>query len=245
MTLGSLNLLIVDTSEDFRLTLEQHLQSDYTVHHCADGAKALAVCKELVPDLLIMDLMLTGMDGITLLNEIQAAGLHPRVLIVTVMHTPYIFEAADILGVDYVMRKPCQPSAIVQRVHDLAKRIPETQRIMEDPMAYLNDFLKTLHISTRHYGFLYLCEAVLLRSSKPDAALTKVIYPAVAEMHEGVTWEQVERSIRSAVFSGWKKSGSTEWAELYPDVFRGVSKCPSSGDIIFRLAEHLQRKRGK
>lgn len=239
--MNRLNLLIVDGSEDFRLALDQHLRALYTVHHASDGEQALQICQVSSPDLIILDLMLTGMDGIYLLQEIQRRGFRPHVLVVTKMYTDYVFDAADELGVDYVMRKPCKPTVVAQRVQDLAKRSRPKQSTITDPAAYLNERITQANFSTRHRGFAYLRESVLIFYRNPGMSITKELYPAVAVKFDGVTWQQVERSIRSAISCAWTKSGETGWAELLPDIFGGITKCPSNGDVITRLAEHLQR----
>lgn len=239
--MGRLNLLIVDGSEDFRLALEQQLRSLYTLHHAAEGEEALQICRRISPDLIVLDLMLTGMDGIFLLQEIRKTGLQPHVLVVTKMYTDYVFETANELGVDYVMRKPCRPSAVAQRVNDIAKRIRPKQSIIADPPAYISARLDQIHFSNRHRGYLYLREAVLILYRNPGMSITKELYPAVAEQFDNVRWQQVERSIRSAIRFAWANSADYEWSELLPDVFGGISKCPSNGDVISRLAEHLQK----
>lgn len=239
--LSSLNLLIVDGNEDFRSALEQELRTLYTVHHSPDGEHALAFCKKTAPDLIVLDLMLTGIDGIFLLQQIRDAGLQPRVLVVTKMYTDYVFEAADELGVDYVMRKPCQPSVVAQRVQDLTRRLKPRQNPDIDPEAYITEQLKTIQISVRHCGYGYLRESILLLCEHPDMSITKELYPTVAEQYDGVSWQQVERSIRSAIHAAWAKSGN--WDTLLPDLFCGVTKCPTNGDVMIRIAECLRRKR--
>ena len=91
--------MIVDNSEEFRQALDQVLCDTYEVHHCSNGRQALETAPQINPDVIILDLMLTELDGVTLLHEIRRAGLRPMVLAVNRFFNDYVLESAQELGI--------------------------------------------------------------------------------------------------------------------------------------------------
>lgn len=226
-------LLIADSSEEYRTALTAALSGQYQVLSCRSGTEALTLLKQERPDILLLDLMLPELDGLTLLERTCADGIHPLVLAATPILTEYVFGCAQRLGISYLVRKPCSIDAIVSRVCDLSQRLsaPETRR---DPVGYVSNLLLCLGISTKHDGFLYLREAILLMARDPAQPVTKVLYPEVARIC-GCNKDNVERSIRTALDSAWKKQDHSQWHEYFPH----ADHRPSNAVFISRLAEAL------
>lgn len=231
--------MIIDCSDEFRLALEQELRETYIVHHFRDGKDAQDAAWIIHPDVIILDLMLTGVDGITLLHNLRNAGICPMVLAVTRLYNDYIVETAQELGIEYIIRKPCTAAAVAERTQDLSKRLnTKTERII-DPQSFITDKLNKAGFSSRHKGYLYLQEAAMLMWKNPSISITKELYPAVAAKFSG-TPIQVERSIRSALSVAWEQSPPSAWEELAPRDFTGHIQRPSNGYLISRLADLLR-----
>lgn len=237
----ALTLMIVDDSEDFRLALEAALSDAFRIVQCCNGRQALDTAPQVRPDVMILDLMLTEVDGVTLLHEIRRAGLHPIVLAVTRFFNGYIMESAQELGIGYLIRKPCSPAAVSQRVRDLCRRLNSGPVVPINPADYVTEQLKSLMFVPKHKGFEYLKEAVLLMCRQPDISITKELYPKVGAP-SGSSPSQVERSIRSAIGVAWSQGGAPAWERFFPPEADGTSSKPSNGHVIARLAKDLQEK---
>ena len=237
--LDGLTLMIVDSSEDFRLALEKELAGTHRLIVCQDGRQALEEAPRVQPDLIIMDLMLTEVDGVTLLHELHQLGLHPMVLAVTRFFNAYIQEAAQELGIVYIIRKPCSLAAVRERVRDLCKLLASNAPRLVDPVAFVSQRIKFLLFSPRHNGSAYLKEAVLMMWRQPGISLTKELYPGVGAMF-GSSAPQVERSIRSAIQSAWNQRSPQDWGKLFPTGPNEISRRPSNGAVISRLADDLR-----
>ena len=74
-------LLIAEGSEELRQALAQSLDGEFAVQTCADGETARNLLHDFLPDLVVLDLMLPEIDGITLLRcmEIGRASCRERV----------------------------------------------------------------------------------------------------------------------------------------------------------------------
>lgn len=233
--------MIVDNSEEFRQALDQVLCDTYNVHHCTNGRQALEIAPQIHPDVIILDLMLTELDGVTLLHEIRRAGLQPMVLAVTRFFNDYVLESAQELGIGYIIRKPCTPAAVSQRVRDLTKRLSEKQNKPINPVAYVTERIESLNFSPRHNGSKYIKEAVLMMCRQPDISITKELYPSVGTRF-GSSALQVERSIRTAINAAWSQQNAQSWASLFPAAPDGTIPRPSNGTFIARLAAELREK---
>ena len=239
--MDGLTLMIVDDSPLFREALERVLSDAYEICLCGDGRQALEVVSTVKPDVMILDLMLPEVDGVTLLHEIRNAGLRPMVLAVTRFFNDYVMESAQELGIGYIIRKPCTPEAVSQRVRDLSKRLNPRGGKPVDPVRFIAEQVKLLRFSSRHKGTEYIKEAVLLMYHQPGISITKELYPSVGDRF-GCNALQVERSIRSAIGAAWSQPGNDHWAHLFSPEPDGTVNRPSNGNLIARLAEALRDK---
>ena len=226
-------LLIADCSEEYRLALSAALSDLYQVLCCRSGTEALALLQKERPEILVLDLMLPELDGLTLLERITAKGICPVVLAATPIYSDYVFSCAQRLGIEYLVRKPYSIEAIVARIQDLSQRL-KAQDPKIEPVTFVTGLLLDLNISTKHNGFSYLREAVLLMAQDPSQSVTKVLYPEVARLCE-CHKENVERSIRTALDKAWEKRTPEIWQKYFPH----AQQRPSNAVFISRLAEAL------
>ncbi len=233
-----LKILIADTSESFCGALTDTLQGMYRVRSCREGNEALQILQSFRADILILDLMLTGLDGITLLQKLTLTELQPMVLATTRYVSDYILDAAERLGIGYLMVKPCGTDAVAARVADMTQRMKMPVFATPDPRTQVSNMLLSLRFSTKLRGYSYLREAVLLMAKNTGQSITKELYPAVASRC-GVTPVQVERSIRSAVQHAWHRREGTAWQLYFPAGDKENFARPSNGVLITSLADRL------
>lgn len=226
-------LLIADCNEDYRAALAAALQDQYHVLCCRTGMEALELMHREHPDIFVLDLMLPELDGLTLLERTHANGIRPMVLAVTPILTGYVYSCTQRLGIEYLVRKPCDIQAIASRVKDLSMRMTAPQQKV-DPATYVTELLLTLGFSTKHNGFSYLREAVILMSADPGQSVTKVLYPTIAHSFS-CQKSNVERSIRTALDCAWDRGDRLRWKQYFPDAVQR----PSNAVFITRIAEAL------
>jgi DNA-binding response OmpR family regulator len=118
-------IVVVEDEEDIRELIEYHLTREgYKVTAVADGERGLATINREVPDLVLLDLMLPGIDGLEICREIRSGEKtkHIPVLMVTAKT-----EEADVvlglgLGADDYVQKPFRPRELVARVKSALRR---------------------------------------------------------------------------------------------------------------------------
>lgn len=237
--MNKLKLLIADGSEDFRMALADALRGTYQVRHCADGDQARMLLGSFHPDVLVLDMMLVGMDGISLLHWAIGAGHCPTVLATTRFVSDYILESAERFGVAYIMVKPCDIRAVAARIGDLSTRIHPPRQPQADARTQVTGLLLTLGVPVKLRGYAYLREAILVMARNPGQSITKELYPAVAEIC-GCASVHVERSIRSAISAAWEVRDETVWKLYFPPDGDGKIPRPTNGAFIQRMAGCLE-----
>lgn len=235
------SLLIADGSETFTNKLTELLRDSYHVRVCHDGQTTLAQLRERKPDLMILDLLLPELDGISLLHAAAAEGIVPYVLGLTRFSSDYVMESAERLGISYLMMKPCEPEFVCSRLKDLARYTRPDPLVQPDVRAMVSNVLLDLRIPTKLRGYVCAREAVLYLMRTPGMSVTKELYPAVAALCDG-TPAQVERAIRGAIQAGWAL-GSEYWERYFIRRADGTIRKPSNAEFLSRIADALSLNR--
>ena len=235
-----LKLLIADTGEEFRQSLADQVRGAYRIRVCQEGHQTLEMVLSFKPDLLVLDMMLPGLDGVSILEAIHRSGLHPMVLAVTKGPTDYMIQAASRYGVGYMMVKPCDVKATAARLQDLAERLDPAQMVRPDPRTIVSNMLLGLGFSTKLRGYTFLREAILEMAKDPGQSVTKLLYPAVGKIC-GADRIQVERSIRTAIGKAWDNRDEAMWRLYFPVSSDGTVARPTNAVFITTLADRLKR----
>ena len=118
-------VLIVDDSLDARELYATYLDHvGYSVRVVADGHAAIAATVELQPDVVVMDLAMPHVDGITAIRRLK---MHPRtrripVILLTGYPSKAIQQGALEAGADVFLTKPCLPEDLERYVVQLTER---------------------------------------------------------------------------------------------------------------------------
>jgi DNA-binding NarL/FixJ family response regulator len=90
------------------------------VGQAADGLQAVALCRSLAPDVVVMDVRMPGVDGIEATRRIVAAGLPARVLVLTTFHHDEYVWGALRAGASGFLLKRASPERLIDAVHTVA-----------------------------------------------------------------------------------------------------------------------------
>jgi two-component system response regulator MtrA len=118
-------VLVVDDDTALAEMLGIVLRTEgYEPVFCADGAKALAAFREYKPDLVLLDLMLPGRDGIDVCRSIRAESGVPIVMLTAKTDTVDVVLGLESGADDYVV-KPFKPKELVARVRTRLRRLDD------------------------------------------------------------------------------------------------------------------------
>lgn len=232
-----LKVLIADGNDEFRMSLEGLLGTEFAVRTAASGKQTLDALHSFQPDILILDVMLPGQDGIALLQEARMARNRPMVLAITCLLSEYVVSSLNRIGVSYVLVRPCELNAVVLRVRDFADFLKTGERSGGRTVAQM---MNHLGLSQSHKGYRYLEHAVPALAEDFSQSITKELYVSVAKTTGGQP-KQVERAMRSAIAAAWEKRDNQIWSAYFqPDAHGRIPK-PTNKHFISRLAEMLDK----
>lgn len=118
-----MKILLVEDNANLAFGLSRSLQAEgFEVEVEGDGAEGLARANAIKPDLIVLDLMLPGMDGYTVLEKLRGAGNRVPVLILTARGEETDKISGFRLGADDYVTKPFSLSELIARVQAILRR---------------------------------------------------------------------------------------------------------------------------
>ena len=116
-------MLVVDDDPTVSEVVRGYLErAGFTVQHAADGVTGLATARESTPDLIVLDVMLPGLDGIEVCRQLRSDSMVPIVML-----TALGAEVDRVLGLqvgaDDYLTKPFSPRELVLRVQSVLRRV--------------------------------------------------------------------------------------------------------------------------
>ncbi|MEZ5498497.1 MAG: response regulator transcription factor [Steroidobacteraceae bacterium] len=116
-------ILIIDDDTELATMLREFLEHEgFAVSHAADGSLGMDQIAASRPDLVILDVMLPGRDGFTVLQALRAGGADVPVIMLTARGTPDDRITGLELGADDYLAKPFDPRELLLRIRAVLKR---------------------------------------------------------------------------------------------------------------------------
>jgi two-component system OmpR family response regulator len=135
-------ILVIEDNHDIARLVEMHLQDlSYEVELAADGDAGLARAMQGQYDLIILDIMLPGIDGLEICRRLRGASNHTPVLMLTAKTTELDRVLGLELGADDYLTKPFSIMELLARVKAIIRRAGHAKQSASDKAA------DTIHIN--------------------------------------------------------------------------------------------------
>jgi len=118
-------ILIVDDDVSIREMLQYNLEKDgYEVSAASDGIRAVAMAKQFLPDLVLLDIMMPGQDGVETCRQLKALAelKNTYVMMLTARSEEFTEVSAFNVGADDFIVKPIKPRALHSRIEAVMRR---------------------------------------------------------------------------------------------------------------------------
>ena len=153
-----ITVVLADANEEFRTALQQTLENAEgfdVVGSAADGLAAAQLVQEKRPQLLVMDLLLPGLDGFGVLEQLEKAKVQVKSLIVSALYRDQIVAQAMSRGVSFFMPKPCETASLLEQMrramNEGEESESESQSLEREVTAVIHEVGVPAHIKGYQY----------------------------------------------------------------------------------------------
>ena len=248
-TMDKVRFLMSDTgaqiTEACREALEQKGVEVTVVEK--DGNKVLQKMLAVRPQVVLLDAFMPGLDALAVKQRYNAAGeRHTSFFVTGAFQSEEMVQELLDEGFAYYFVKPFDETVLAARVLKAAlgpeKHILHTS--VDSDELTVTEILHQIGVPAHIKGYQYLREAIIIAVGDMDVinAITKVLYPMVAKTFQ-TTPSRVERAIRHAIESVWKKNGPQIYFEIAGYL---PTEKPTNGQFIAALSEYFRiKEKGK
>ena len=242
----NIRVLVVDENADTRKIIEESLSREFDLKFIdANGVLALREIEGQPPDVIITDVVLSGIDGFSLIEKINTLNIKSKIIVLTnLMQEGFINKALN-LGVSYYMIKPFDASVLKSRIYDVLEHskvrtnnvVVTRNKNLEEKIT--NIFI-TVGIPAHIKGYQFLREAIKMAIDNPDIinSITKKLYPSIAEKFE-TSASKVERAIRHAIEVAWNRGKIENINSLFGIKVYSNNEKPTNGEFIALVADKM------
>lgn len=265
----NVNVVIVDDNPMILNTLDEVISSEAglsVIGRADNGKDAIDMIKDTQPDVVLLDLVMPQMDGITVVENIKKKTSmlkNPAFIILSAVGGEQMTEEAFQAGANYFLMKPFDKDILVNKIRRIGKRPvrPVPGKVLEAPLKaatpeeaamnreeYMKEHLETditkmlheLGIPAHIKGYQYLRDAIsmVVRDREMMEAVTKILYPEIAKKNY-TSSRRVERAIRHAIEVAWGRGSLEVIDELFGYTISTGKGKPTNSEFIALIADKI------
>ena len=265
----NVNVVIVDDNPMILNTLDEVISSEAglsVIGRADNGKDAIDMIKDTQPDVVLLDLVMPQMDGITVVENIKKKTSmlkNPAFIILSAVGGEQMTEEAFQAGANYFLMKPFDKDILVNKIRRIGKRPvrPVPGKVLEAPLKaatpeeaamnreeYMKEHLETditkmlheLGIPAHIKGYQYLRDAIsmVVRDREMMEAVTKILYPEIAKKNY-TSSSRVERAIRHAIEVAWGRGSLEVIDELFGYTSSTGKGKPTNSEFIALIADKI------
>jgi len=251
---NDIRIIIADSSSDFRSMLKESIDMEEkmtVVGETSNGLEVMSLIEKKTPDILLMDVVLSGLDGLGVLKQISQLRSNnkrpPAVIILSYFLNEHTISEASELGARYFMLKPFDINSLIDKIksfstHSKTVSIDRGRQIKNINLeTMVTNIIHEIGVPAHIKGYLYLREAIMLAVKDMDVinAVTKVLYPTIAKTFN-TTASRVERAIRHAIEVAWDRGDIDILQKFFGYTVSNTKGKPTNSEFIAMIADRLQ-----
>ncbi len=259
--MNKISVAVVDDNEKIIDTICSTLEKDDEITvtcKAKNGEEAYDVIKKNRPDVVILDLIMPKMDGLSLMDKITKDGAMikpPFFIITSAISNEKVIQDAFGYGAGYYLLKPFETDMIADRVKGVRsyrKNLPENKKIVganEDRKQFMernieSDVTNIIHdvgVPAHIKGYQYLREAIIMCVNDNEMlnSITKILYPSIAKKFQ-TTPSRVERAIRHAIEVAWNRGKMETIDDLFGYTINVEKGKPTNSEFIALISDKIR-----
>lgn len=255
LIMEKIRICIVDDNKELVHIMDDYLNSQddmEVVGVTYNGLECLQLVQAQEPDILILDLIMPHVDGLTLLKMIRELEdiKKPKIIMLTAFGQEEVMRQAVQLGANYFILKPFDFEHLLSKIREIhhgdfssslifESAKPQTKEVDLD--AKITDIMHDIGVPAHIKGYLYLREAIKMVYHDIEllGSITKILYPDIAKKYN-TTASRVERAIRHAIEVAWNRGNIDSITELFGYTINVSKAKPTNSEFIAMVADKLR-----
>ena len=253
-----IKIIVADDNRNLCQMLQNYLQvqEDLNIVGVAyNGLEAWELIQTQEPDLIILDVVMPNLDGLSVLERINTRTTmkRPKIIMLTAFGQESLTNQAMMLGVDYFILKPFDLDILSKRIRSLTQDMPSSTPAQFNSfaspimttvgnelnlVAEVTTMMHQIGIPAHVKGYQYIREAILMviKDVSLLGAVTKELYPGIAKKYDTAS-SRVERGIRHAIELAWERGQTDTLKRIFGYSMNIERQKPTNSEFIALLAD--------
>jgi two-component system response regulator (stage 0 sporulation protein A) len=260
-----IRLIIADDNRNLCQMLQNYIQSQEDlsiVGEAHNGLEAMELIQTLQPDLIILDVVMPHLDGLGVLERInaQTSMTRPKIIMLTAFGQESLTHQAMALGVDYFILKPFDLEILGTRIRSLTQDLQTAVTASASAQLSYSASPSVVNVESKHNlasevttimhqigipahvkGYQYIRDAILMVVEDVSllGAVTKQLYPGIAKKHDTEA-SRVERGIRHAIELAWERGQTATLKQIFGYSMNIEQQKPTNSEFIAIIADKFR-----
>ena len=241
---NKIKIMLTDVNEDARDMLRDALEQTerfIVIASTGNGGEVLKLVEENQPDLLVLDLLLPGLDGLSILRQMKKEN-RPQILVTSNFVNQETAAEAGMLGASMFLSKPYNETAMIDHLLRLAEKA-EAQAHAPGLEELVTSIIHEVGVPAHIKGYQYVREAIMITVEDMDVinSVTKILYPEVAKRFH-TTPSRVERAIRHAIEVAWDRGDLETLQKFFGYTVSNTKGKPTNSEFIAMISDRIRLK---
>ncbi len=252
---NKIKVLIAEEAAEFGMeNKEIFTEKGFDAQFCdKNGNKVIDMIRSFCPDVVLMDMFMSGVDGVGVMQTIKnsSSAKKPIFVIISGFDNAMLEKEALRAGAAYYVIKPFRTSDLLDRISELITCYSEFSRpsagkiysIDGDLEMTVTSILHQIGVPAHIKGYHYLRSSIMMSVKQPEIinAVTKELYPSIARQYE-TTPSRVERAIRHAIEVAWDRGDVDVLNSYFGYTIHNSRGKPTNSEFIAMISDRLRLK---
>ena len=250
-----IKVLIAEEANEFMTeSSELFEEKGFDAQFCEkNGHRLLENMDAFCPDVVLMDMFMSGLDGVGVMRTVKESNRagKPIFVIVSSFDSAMLEKEALRAGAAYYVIKPYRTADLLDRISELVTCYREEQplptcqvySIDHDIELTITGILHQIGVPAHIKGYHYLRSSIMMSVKQPEIinAITKELYPSVANKYN-TTSSRVERAIRHAIEVAWDRGDVDVLNSYFGYTIHNSRGKPTNSEFIAMISDRLRLK---
>ena len=245
-----IKVLVVDDNAGLVGLIKEYFSSSEKVEivgSVKDGDEAIKLIndKKIDFDLMLLDLIMHGKDGMAVLDYMRQNKINKKVIVMTSYNEPETIRDVSEYGVRYYCLKPFELEDLNNKIIQTITNKKNNDKIIElenrDVQIQVTKLLHALGIPSHIKGYQLIRSAILMVYENPGfiGGITKELYPDLS-IKFNTSVQRVERAIRHAIEVSWLRGDIDLMDEIFGHSVDIDRAKPTNSEFIVTIADKLR-----